>query len=37
VLESMGETIHLVEGNRENIKITYPEDLIFAEIHLMQK
>jgi 2-C-methyl-D-erythritol 4-phosphate cytidylyltransferase len=24
----------LVEGNRENIKITYPEDLIFAEIHL---
>jgi len=34
VLESMGETIHLVEGNRENIKITYPEDLVFAEIHL---
>jgi 2-C-methyl-D-erythritol 4-phosphate cytidylyltransferase len=34
VLESMGEIIHLVEGNRENIKITYPEDLIFAEIHL---
>ena len=37
VLESMGETIHLVEGNRENIKITYPEDLVFAEILLMQK
>jgi len=34
VLESMGETIHLVEGNRENIKITYPEDLVFADIHL---
>ena len=34
VLESMGETIHLVEGNRENIKITYPEDLVFAESFL---
>jgi 2-C-methyl-D-erythritol 4-phosphate cytidylyltransferase len=31
VLESMGETIHLVEGNRENIKITWPEDLLFAQ------
>jgi 2-C-methyl-D-erythritol 4-phosphate cytidylyltransferase len=30
VLEKAGETIHLVEGNRENIKITWPEDLIFA-------
>lgn len=37
VLESTGESIHLVEGNRENIKITYPEDLILAEIFLMQK
>lgn len=27
VLERTGETIHLVEGNRENIKITNPEDL----------
>lgn len=36
ILESMGETIHLVEGNRENIKITFPEDLIFADI-LLQK
>jgi 2-C-methyl-D-erythritol 4-phosphate cytidylyltransferase len=36
VLESMGETIQLVEGNRENIKITYPEDLVYAEI-LMRK
>ncbi len=34
VLESFGETIHLVEGNRGNIKITFPEDLIFAEIML---
>ncbi len=37
VLESRGETIHLVEGNRENIKITYPDDLVFAEILLKQK
>jgi 2-C-methyl-D-erythritol 4-phosphate cytidylyltransferase len=37
VLESLGEHIHLVDGNRENIKITYPEDLIFAEILLKQK
>ncbi len=34
VLENIGETIHLVDGNRENIKITYPEDLIYAEIFL---
>ncbi len=34
VLESMGGIIHLVEGNRENIKITFPEDLIFAEVLL---
>ena len=31
VLESSGKTINLVEGNRENIKITYPEDLIVAD------
>jgi len=30
VLEEAGEAIHLVEGNRENIKITNPEDLIIA-------
>ena len=34
VLESYGETIHLVDGNRENIKITFPEDLVYAEILL---
>jgi len=37
VLESVGETIQLVEGNRENIKITFPEDLVLADIFLMQK
>jgi len=30
VLENTGVKIHLVEGNRENIKITYPEDLLIA-------
>ncbi|TNF41768.1 MAG: 2-C-methyl-D-erythritol 4-phosphate cytidylyltransferase, partial [Bacteroidetes bacterium] len=34
VLESQGEAIYLVEGNRENIKITYPEDLVFAQSFL---
>lgn len=31
VLEHSGEAINLVPGNRENIKITYPQDLAFAE------
>lgn len=31
VVEKSGQTIHLVEGNRENIKITNPEDLAVAE------
>jgi 2-C-methyl-D-erythritol 4-phosphate cytidylyltransferase len=31
VLETMGEKINLVEGNIENIKITNPIDLLFAE------
>jgi len=31
VLERMGHTIHLAEGNRENIKITDPVDLFIAE------
>jgi 2-C-methyl-D-erythritol 4-phosphate cytidylyltransferase len=32
VLENSGEKIHLVGGNRENIKITYPEDLLIASV-----
>jgi 2-C-methyl-D-erythritol 4-phosphate cytidylyltransferase len=36
VLEKAGEKIILVEGNRENIKITNPEDLIIAEALLRQ-
>ncbi len=34
VLESMDESIILVEGNPENIKITHPNDLKFAELYL---
>ena len=37
VLESMGEKIYLTEGNRENIKLTYPEDLIFADALMQNK
>ncbi|MBO4641698.1 MAG: 2-C-methyl-D-erythritol 4-phosphate cytidylyltransferase [Bacteroidaceae bacterium] len=32
VVEAMGHPISLVEGNRENIKITTPTDLKFAEM-----
>ena len=31
VFEAAGHNIHLVNGNSENIKITWPADLIFAE------
>jgi len=31
VYEALGEKINLVEGNEENIKITSPKDLIFAQ------
>lgn len=31
VLEATGRKINLIEGNRENIKITTPQDLIIAE------
>ena len=32
VVEQLGHTIYLVEGNKENIKITTPEDLKMAEV-----
>jgi 2-C-methyl-D-erythritol 4-phosphate cytidylyltransferase len=35
VVESLGYKIHLVEGNPENIKITYPKDLIVASSLLL--
>jgi 2-C-methyl-D-erythritol 4-phosphate cytidylyltransferase len=31
VVEALGQTINLVEGNRQNIKVTTPIDLIIAE------
>ena len=34
VVEKSGQIIHLVEGNRENIKITSPEDLAVTEAML---
>lgn len=34
VLESAGGTIHLTDGNPENIKITFPADLQLAELLL---
>lgn len=37
VLERKGKKINLVEGNRENIKITHPQDLIIAENLIQQK
>ena len=30
VVEAMGESVRLVEGNRENIKITTPSDIRFV-------
>ena len=32
VVEALGEKVFLVEGNRENIKLTTPEDLDVAEV-----
>ena len=37
VLEQTGEPVHLTEGNRENIKITWPDDLYIAELILTGK
>ena len=34
MVEKNGHTIFLTEGNKENIKITYPQDLILAELLL---
>ncbi|MBS1783054.1 MAG: 2-C-methyl-D-erythritol 4-phosphate cytidylyltransferase [Bacteroidetes bacterium] len=37
VVEAWGEKIHLVEGERNNIKITTPDDLRFAQALLNEK
>jgi len=31
VVESIGEKIHLIDGNSDNLKITHPQDIIIAE------
>jgi len=31
VVEASGEAINLIEGEHSNIKITFPDDLLFAE------
>jgi 2-C-methyl-D-erythritol 4-phosphate cytidylyltransferase len=36
VVESLGEKINLVDGNRENIKVTTPYDLELAEKFLLR-
>jgi len=36
VAESMGQTVEMVEGNRENIKLTTPFDLVVAEALVKQ-
>lgn len=37
VVEAMGEVIHMVTGNRENIKITTPFDLLVAESLILKQ
>jgi 2-C-methyl-D-erythritol 4-phosphate cytidylyltransferase len=34
VVEAFGIPVHLVDGEEKNIKITFPEDLAFAEWRL---
>jgi 2-C-methyl-D-erythritol 4-phosphate cytidylyltransferase len=31
LVERLGKPVYLIEGERTNIKITLPEDLLFAE------
>lgn len=37
VVEHTGTTVHLVMGNRENIKITFPEDLQIAALFMKNR
>ncbi len=37
VAESIGETIHLIDGSADNIKITHPRDFIIAEALLKNR
>ncbi len=37
VVEATGQAIHILEGNYQNIKITFPEDIAIAELLLKQR
>ncbi|MDD6209364.1 MAG: 2-C-methyl-D-erythritol 4-phosphate cytidylyltransferase [Bacteroidales bacterium] len=37
VVEALGKEITLIDGNRENIKITHPSDLLWAETYLKRQ
>jgi len=37
VVEAMGEPVHLIEGETDNIKITRPFDLVVAEAVIKQR
>lgn len=37
IMENIGKTVHIVEGDYENIKITTQEDIIFAEAILKHR
>ncbi|MFP5081909.1 2-C-methyl-D-erythritol 4-phosphate cytidylyltransferase [Pedobacter sp. JCM 36344] len=37
VMEHYGFNINIIEGNRENIKITYPEDIAIASLMIKKK
>lgn len=37
VVEKAGKSIFITEGDYKNIKITYPEDLLIAELYLKKK
>ena len=32
LVERLGMPVGIVEGNTTNLKVTYPEDLLFAEV-----
>jgi 2-C-methyl-D-erythritol 4-phosphate cytidylyltransferase len=36
-LELMGKKVKIIDGSRNNIKITYPEDILLAKALLKQR
>ena len=37
VVEKTGKSIFITEGDYKNIKITYPEDLLIAQLYLKER